>query len=104
MFRLAVVALCLAVVYSAAVEKKVENKLTEEWEKPAFCNGNDCPVFEVLEQGDGYEVRRYPAATWVSTMYYANNPAEGDEKQGVAFNKLFNYIDGQNVNGELRSK
>ena len=105
MLRVSVLAVCLALATALAIKdnKKVAAKdfvVPEDWVKPAFCNGNECPVFEVLEAGEGYELRRYPAATWVSTMYYANNPAEGDQLQGVAFGKLFNYIDGQNVNGE----
>ena len=95
MLRLTLAAICLALASSAAVQPQ---KL--DWEEPSFCNTNQCPVFEVVEEFDGYELRRYPAATWVSTIYEANNPAEADGMVGTAFNKLFNYIDGQNEEGK----
>merc|ERR1712121_116511 len=71
-----------------------------DWVKPAYCNGLDCPVFEVFENATEYELRRYSAAMWVSTQYTAMTPDEADEMARVAFNRLFEYISGQNENKE----
>jgi hypothetical protein len=32
-----------------------------DWEKPWFCHGLDCPVYNVKEQNDVYELRAYQA-------------------------------------------
>ena len=58
-----------------------------EWDRPSFCREGDCPRFEKLPAGDGYEARRYPATEWVST-------AEG---QRSGFMSLFGYISGDNA-------
>jgi len=65
----------------------------DSWQKPAFCNENDCPRYRVMLTGDGYEVRTYEPATWVSTSYTAMNYSQGS---GQSFWKLFNYIQGEN--------
>jgi len=74
----------------------ISKKETKDWVKPKFCNGIDCPVFEVKEKATTYELRHYPAAQWVSTDYYAINLEAADMKQTLAFKKLFNYISGEN--------
>jgi len=67
-----------------------------EWVKPAFCNSNDCPKFVTAETGDGYELRRYEPAVWVSTSFTAFKYEEGSRD---AFNRLFRYIQGANADG-----
>lgn len=36
-------------------------------EFPPTCNRIECPSFDVIETGDGYEIRRYDSAVWAST-------------------------------------
>eukprot|EP00094_Tigriopus_californicus_P004036 TCALIF_03887-PA protein Name:"Similar to HEBP2 Heme-binding protein 2 (Homo sapiens)" AED:0.01 eAED:0.01 QI:220/0.5/0.66/1/1/1/3/141/181 len=43
-----------------------------------------------------YEVRDYPARKWVSTYNYAMNIHDGEESS-VSFHRLFDYIDGNNM-------
>ena len=102
MLRIAMVAVCLSLVCGASVKQNTAKKQSDpSWEKPPFCLENDCPVYELLEDFGDYERRRYPSATWVSTTYEASSLEEADEMSSVAFNKLFNYIDGQNDRGEV---
>lgn len=51
------------------------------------------PTFEVLQEFDGYELRRYDASVWTTAMGATNDMfGWGDS----AFAKLFNYISGAN--------
>lgn len=34
---------------------------------PPTCNRIECPVHDVIHVGDGYEIRRYNSAVWMST-------------------------------------
>jgi len=65
----------------------------EAWVKPAFCRGNDCPRYVVLEKKADYEVRKYEAAQWVSTRAMG---MEYRETTSGLFMKLFGYIEGEN--------
>uniref|UniRef100_A0A0G4GSW3 Heme-binding protein 2 n=1 Tax=Chromera velia CCMP2878 TaxID=1169474 RepID=A0A0G4GSW3_9ALVE len=66
-------------------------------EKPAFCNGLDCPEFEVETardpDGDNIEVRQYAPSAWVSTTI---QNVDYSKAGSAAFMKLFAYISGEN--------
>ncbi|CAH2067818.1 unnamed protein product [Thlaspi arvense] len=34
---------------------------------PPSCNRIECPSYELVHAGNGYEIRRYKTAVWVST-------------------------------------
>jgi hypothetical protein len=34
---------------------------------PPACTSIECPVFDVLQLGNGYEIRRYNSSVWMST-------------------------------------
>lgn len=61
---------------------------------PRFCNGVQCPVFTLLNKTDEYEIRRYPATSWMST-----NLKDVSYKKSTytMFMTLFRYIQGANV-------
>merc|ERR1711976_73760 len=75
MLRLVLLSLCVCLSLQKATKSEDGG-----WVKPSFCKTNDCPRYAVLEQGEGYELRQYEEAMWVSTE------AES--------------IDGNNANGE----
>ena len=56
---------------------------------PWFCHGIDCPRFEALGTGDGFEIRKYPAAKWASTEVKGLSLDKG---LSTGFMRLFNYI------------
>nr|QOL01270.1 putative extracellular protein TR9_073a [Trebouxia lynnae] len=62
-------------------------------QKPWFCHDLDCPLYDLLNKTDAYEVRKYQSGRWVST--HADGLAY---EQGVAvgFQRLFKYISGNN--------
>jgi len=60
-----------------------------------FCHGLDCPTFTVLNKTDNWELRRYDKTMWVATKGQAMSK---DSINSQMFYKLFNYIDGHNVN------
>merc|ERR1711893_199687 len=66
------------------------------WVKPSFCKNLDCPRFNVLLQGEDYELREYEQALWVSTEAESIDGSISSE----LFGRLFRYIDGANANGE----
>merc|ERR1711976_334935 len=68
-----------------------------EWVKPDFCRGNDCPRFDVLLTTQGYELREYENALWVSSEGQA---MEAGDITSILFRRLFRYIDGANENGQ----
>lgn len=69
-------------------------------QKPDFCGDYDCPKFDVIKTGIGFEVRKYAKAYWVS----ANITKEGARAENYhkalteGFAMLFHYIQGFNLN------
>lgn len=61
---------------------------------PPTCNRIECPAYDVLEVGNGYEIRRYNSTVWIS------NPPIQDislvEATRTGFLRLFDYIQGKN--------
>eukprot|EP01024_Parvocaulis_polyphysoides_P068568 TRINITY_DN83664_c1_g1_i1.p1 TRINITY_DN83664_c1_g1~~TRINITY_DN83664_c1_g1_i1.p1 ORF type:complete len:241 (+),score=13.07 TRINITY_DN83664_c1_g1_i1:69-725(+) len=63
------------------------------WQKPWFCHSLDCPQFTLIGHTRDYEIRKYSAATWVST-HIEGMSYDAAEESGFA--RLFNYISGAN--------
>ncbi|XP_065861640.1 uncharacterized protein [Euphorbia lathyris] len=66
--------------------------------KPPTCNRIECPSYEVVEAGDGYEIRRYNSTLWISTSPIQDISLVQATKTG--FLQLFEYIQGKNEYGE----
>lgn len=64
--------------------------------KPSFCRRLECPVYSVTGEGEGYEIRSYEAAKWVSTTVMNQSYRSAGR---TAFGKLFSYISGANEGG-----
>ena len=62
-----------------------------EW----FCHGIDCPTYTNTST-DGLELRFYESAMWASTNV---SSISLEEAESVGFNRLFNYISGENEAG-----
>ena len=54
--------------------------------------------YTVLKEHQGWEEREFPATKWISTDAFSINVQQSEES-GAAFDRLFNYIDGQNSEG-----
>merc|ERR1719487_1547184 len=63
---------------------------------PPECDKYDCPTFTVIAQNTtaSIEIRRYNSARWARTNVQAISFEEASE---VGFNRLFDYISGQNA-------
>lgn len=55
------------------------------------------PAYQLVEKKQGYEIRNYPELTVVQTTV----SAEYDDATNIAFNRLFDYISGEN-SGEVK--
>ncbi|XP_078164000.1 uncharacterized protein LOC144558989 [Carex rostrata] len=65
---------------------------------PPTCERIECPSYDVVDQGNGFEIRRYNSTVWVSTA-----PIEDIsfvEATRTGFFQLFNYIQGKNEYNE----
>lgn len=82
-------ALCLLAAFAFALV---------DAQSPPFCHGLDCPKYSVQDIGDGVELRQYESAVWVSTRVQG---AKYGQATRTGFQRLFNYISGQNE-AELR--
>ncbi|CAA7401991.1 unnamed protein product [Spirodela intermedia] len=65
---------------------------------PPTCGRIECPTYEVVDQGKGYEIRRYNSTAWTSTA--AIEDISLVEATRTAFLQLFDYIQGKNEYGE----
>ncbi|KAL0906041.1 hypothetical protein M5K25_024502 [Dendrobium thyrsiflorum] len=61
---------------------------------PPTCKRIECPAFDVIDKGDGYEIRRYNSTPWISTSEINEISFVGATRDG--FLQLFNYIQGNN--------
>ncbi|KAK8955652.1 hypothetical protein KSP40_PGU020515 [Platanthera guangdongensis] len=64
---------------------------------PPTCKRIECPAFDVIDKGNGYEIRRYNSTPWVSTSQINNISFVGATREG--FLQLFSYIQGNNKYG-----
>uniref|UniRef100_A0A7S1W5G9 Uncharacterized protein n=1 Tax=Neobodo designis TaxID=312471 RepID=A0A7S1W5G9_NEODS len=100
-------ALSLLSATVAVVTLSLAASLAHAWQpwppgkKPAFCNSQDCPVFDTLldcSASRGFTVRRYPAGQqWVSIDFEGPGIDTYDSVGDRAFNHLFDYITGANA-------
>lgn len=65
-------------------------------EVPPSCESLECPAYESIHNGKGYEIRRYNHTVWMSTVPPIKNISfvEGTR---TGFLSLFDYIQGQNA-------
>jgi len=60
---------------------------------PSFCNGLECPEFELLSKSENIEIREYKTSQWVSTNMKNGHQ---DDLTKTGFWRLYNYITGKN--------
>ncbi|KAK3601051.1 hypothetical protein CHS0354_029277 [Potamilus streckersoni] len=65
------------------------------WHKPEFCREYKCPEYEVLEEHEGYELRRYQPSVWASNSRLHDGWLNEEERR-MQFTALFRYISGNN--------
>ncbi|KAH9298720.1 hypothetical protein KI387_030402, partial [Taxus chinensis] len=58
------------------------------------CKSIECPAYDIIEQGEGYEIRRYNHTLWMSTSPIPNISFVNATRTG--FLRLFDYIQGKN--------
>ncbi|MBA0575222.1 hypothetical protein Goshw_012768 [Gossypium schwendimanii] len=61
---------------------------------PPTCNRIECPSFDLIEVGNGYEIRRYNSTIWVTTSPIQDISLVEATRTG--FLQLFDYIQGKN--------
>lgn len=61
---------------------------------PPTCDRIECPSFDVVHVGDGYEIRRYNSTVWMSTAPIPDISLVEATRSG--FLQLFDYIQGKN--------
>ncbi|KAA0705386.1 Heme-binding protein 2 [Triplophysa tibetana] len=75
----------------------VEGRIGDSNSENSFCTETkECLLFDLVCKGDGYEVRHYEGAKWVTTeaeSYFM------EIAMSNAFGKLFKYITGENEAG-----
>jgi len=81
-------------VVNGKIDLQKDRKLKYEPSPPWFCHGLDCPEYKTLKTTDDYEIRQYKESMWVSTRITG---MDYDEAVSEGFRKLFDYIEGDNV-------
>lgn len=75
--------------------------LADDWVKPKFCRGLECPKFalekDTKDEAENYQVRVYEKSKWVSTK--VNSPYF-QKAVSAGFMKLFAYISGSNAKNQ----
>ncbi|CAH2056822.1 unnamed protein product [Thlaspi arvense] len=61
---------------------------------PPTCSRIECPGYDVVEDGNGYEIRRYNTTVWMSTSPIQDISLVEATRNG--FLQLFDYIQGKN--------
>uniref|UniRef100_A0A673FTE5 Heme-binding protein soul5 n=1 Tax=Sinocyclocheilus rhinocerous TaxID=307959 RepID=A0A673FTE5_9TELE len=83
----------ILLLFAVAVDGRVGNSTSES----SYCTETkECFLFDLVCAGDGYEVRHYDAAKWVTTeaeSYFM------EIATSRAFRKLYKYITGENEAG-----
>ncbi|KAJ6833279.1 putative heme-binding protein 2 [Iris pallida] len=64
---------------------------------PPSCERIECPSYDVVDKGNGFEIRRYNSTAWMSTPKIENISFVGATRTG--FLLLFDYIQGKNEYG-----
>ncbi|KVH93117.1 heme-binding protein 2 [Cynara cardunculus var. scolymus] len=63
-------------------------------EFPPQCNRIECPTYDVIHSGDGYEIRVYNSSVWATTSPIDDISFVDGTR--IGFLQLFKYIQGQN--------
>lgn len=71
----------------------IEELGKKDHKKPWFCRGKDCPHFDVEHKAEGYELRTYEKAAWVT---YNTTGLKFELAMGRAFTGLYRYFSGNN--------
>lgn len=75
----------------------VEGRIGDSKSESSYCTETkECLLFDLVCEGDGYEVRHYDAAKWVSTEEQSHFMELAISR---AFKKLYKYITGENEAG-----
>ncbi|KAL0808105.1 hypothetical protein Bca101_100597 [Brassica carinata] len=61
---------------------------------PPSCKRIECPSYELVNSGNGYEIRRYNTTVWISTEPIKD--ASLVKATRTSFSQLFDYIQGNN--------
>ncbi|TKY66341.1 Heme-binding protein 2 [Spatholobus suberectus] len=61
---------------------------------PQSCKRYECPTYDVIQVGNGYEIRRYNSPVWISNYPIQDTSLVGATRTG--FQRLFSYIHGNN--------
>ncbi|XP_062871374.1 heme-binding protein 2 [Trichomycterus rosablanca] len=89
--------ICLAGSVVLLLAVTAEARVGNSSEPTSFCTETkECLLFDMICEGENYEVRHYAAAKWVATE------AESVFREAAvmrAFKTLFNYISGENEAG-----
>ncbi|KAF7028733.1 hypothetical protein CFC21_040600 [Triticum aestivum] len=65
---------------------------------PPSCERIECPAYDVVDNANGFEIRRYKDAMWVSTAPIEDISLVDATRSG--FLQLFKYIQGKNAYNE----
>ncbi|KAF8410970.1 hypothetical protein HHK36_003508 [Tetracentron sinense] len=65
---------------------------------PPSCSSIECPSYDLIQAGNGYEIRRYNSTVWMSTS--SIDDISIVEATRTGFLQLFNYIQGKNLYNE----
>uniref|UniRef100_M8BC08 Heme-binding protein 2 n=1 Tax=Aegilops tauschii TaxID=37682 RepID=M8BC08_AEGTA len=65
---------------------------------PPSCERIECPAYDVVDSANGFEIRRYKDAMWVSTAPIEDISLVDATRSG--FLQLFKYIQGKNAYNE----
>ncbi|KAL3613731.1 hypothetical protein CASFOL_041805 [Castilleja foliolosa] len=65
---------------------------------PPTCSRIECPSYDVVQSGDGFEIRRYNSSMWVSTQPI--DDISFVDSGRIGFLQLFDYIQGKNDNNQ----
>ncbi|XP_034677956.1 heme-binding protein 2 [Vitis riparia] len=61
---------------------------------PPTCSRIECPTYDLIQAGNGYEIRRYNSTVWISTSPIQDISLVDATRD--AFLQLFDYIQGKN--------
>ncbi|XP_072964866.1 uncharacterized protein [Typha angustifolia] len=64
---------------------------------PPSCDRIECPTYDVVDKGNGFEIRRYNSTAWMSTSPIEDISFVDATRAG--FLQLFDYIQGKNEYG-----
>ncbi|XP_078431601.1 SOUL heme-binding family protein [Wolffia australiana] len=96
--RLLLLLVLCSVAFCARLEKPQLGDKKKLGFFPPSCNRIECPTYEVVAQGNGYEIRRYESTAWTSTQPMEDISLVNATR--TAFFLLFDYIQGKNGYGQ----